>query len=61
MFNGQLRAGADPDCKTAVILGVAANQSHEFTRDQLLEVLTHPALNGDSNQQGRVNSYLWWW
>ena len=56
VFNGLLRAGAEPDFKAAVILGVAANQSYEFIRDQLLEVLPNPAQNGGGNQQGRVNN-----
>ena len=37
--NDLLRGDADPDFKTAVILGVAANQSYEFIRDQLLMAL----------------------
>ena len=56
VLNGLLRGGADPDFKTAVILGMAANQSYEFIRDQLLEILPHPAQNGGGNQQGRVNN-----
>ena len=56
VLNGLLRGGADPDYKTAVILGMAANQSYEFIRDQLLEILPHPAQNGGGNLQGRVNN-----
>ena len=33
-----LNGAADPDFKTVMILGVAANQSYEFIRDHLLEV-----------------------
>jgi hypothetical protein len=46
VLNGLLRAGADPDFKTAVILGMAADQSYEFIRDQMLMILPHPAQGG---------------
>ena len=53
VLNGLLRAGADPDFKTAVILGMAANQSYEFIRDQMLKILPHPAQSsgGGGNMQ----------
>ena len=58
VLNGILRAGADPDMRTTVILGVAANQTYEFIRDQLLMVLPHPAqhMGGVQDNQFRVNN-----
>ena len=58
VLNGLLRANSDSDMKTTVILGVAAGQSYEFIRDQLLMVLPHPAqhMGGVQDNQFRVNN-----
>jgi hypothetical protein len=57
VLNGLLSTGADPDMKTAVILGVASNQSYDTIRDQLLMVLPHPAQNNsDGTRQAKSNS-----
>ena len=68
VLNSLLRCGANPDFKTAVILGVAANQSYEFIRHKVLMVVPHPAQrgggivtnfnsSGNNSNGGRHNSH----
>ena len=56
VLNGLLRVGGEPYFKTAVILGVAANQPYEFIRDKPLMVLPHPAQGGGGGGGNMQNS-----